>query len=76
MSKIINLLITILLANFASAQSMLNLNEPSLVKKAQIEKCIEVQNDKVLWTMCYDTNGYEKNTAFIRLIMILLIKFW
>lgn len=43
---------------------MLNLNEPSLVKKAQIEKCVEVQNDKVLWTMYYDTNGYEKKHSF------------
>ena len=52
------------MANFASAQSMLSLNEPSLVKKAQIEKCVEVQNDNVLWTMYYDTNGYEIKHSF------------
>jgi hypothetical protein len=43
---------------------MLNLNDPSLVEKAQIEKCVEVQNDKVLWTMYYDTNGYEIKHSF------------
>lgn len=29
---------------------MLNLNEPLLVKKAQIKKCFDMQNDKVLCT--------------------------
>lgn len=64
MSKITGILVVFFIANFASSQSMLDMNEPSLIKKAQIKKCVEVKNDKELWTMYYDTNGYEKKHSF------------
>lgn len=60
----IQLLILFLSLNYVSAQSMLDLNTPSAVKKAHIYQCIEVLDGKDSWTMYYDTNGYQIKNSF------------
>ena len=50
--------------NFVSAQSMLDMNEPLAIKKAQIKRCTEVCNGEDLFTMYYDTNGFQIRNSF------------
>ena len=58
------LFILLFSVNFASAQSMLDMNEPSAIKKAKINRCIEVVNNENLWAMYYDTNGYQIKNSY------------
>ena len=54
-----------LFVNTISAQSMLDMNSPLDVKRAEIKKCVEVEDGKDFWTMYYDLNGRQLMHTFI-----------